>query len=134
MKLDVVMEEIADQLRTIPGLWVQGFPAKHIKPPAAVVAYPEEIVFDSTYARGMDTMNPAVMLYVGDPYDRTTRSNLAGFVDGSGPKSIKRVIESGSYTEADDVHVRNCIIDGVRVGQVDYIVAQFNLEIAGSGA
>ena len=129
-----VMDEVAAQLDTITGLRVYGFPADSITPPAAVLAYPDLVTFDQTYGRGMDRLTLPVLVIVGKVTARTSRDNLVPYADGSGTKSIKAVVEAGTYTSCDTVRVVTADFDVIRVGGIDYAAAQFDLDITGSGA
>lgn len=133
MDLAAVMQEIADQIDTIPELRTFGYPADSIQPPAAVVSYPEGITFDSTYARGMDEITLPVIVLVGRVSDRASRDQISAYANGSGAKSIKQVVESGTYTAFDTVRVVNAVFDIVSIASVDHLAATFSLDIAGEG-
>jgi hypothetical protein len=134
MNLADVMDAISNRLDTIAGLRCFAYPPPTLTPPAAVVSYPESVSFDATYARGMDRMKLPVVVVVGRPTDRSTRDNLTVYCDGSGPKSVKAVLESGTYTAFDDVRVEDVEFDVVTIGGVDYMAALFSLDIAGQGS
>jgi hypothetical protein len=128
------MDEIGDRLDTITGLRGFGFPPDHITPPAAIVSYPEGIVFDRTYRRGKDTLTLPVVVVVGKPNDRSTVTRLGAYCDGSGGSSIKAVLESGTYTSFDRVRVTDVDFDVYTIGGNDYMGALFMLDIGGDGA
>jgi hypothetical protein len=129
-----VMDEIADELDTIAGLRVFPYPPDSITPPAAIVAYPEEIQFDATYDRGADTLALPVIVAVGKVHDRNTRNLVADYCAGTGAKSVKAVVEAGTYTTFDTVRVDRAELDIVTIGSADYLAAIFNLDIIGDGA
>lgn len=134
MNLGVVMDELAARLETIPGLRVYPHPVKSVVPPAAVIAYPDSITFDETYGRGMDRIDLVVWLVVADNVDRATREQIVPYVAGSGPRSIKAVLESGTYTAFDDVRVTDVEFDTLRVAGKDLVAVGFRLDIAGPGS
>lgn len=134
MILSDVMDELATQLDTIAGLRVFAYPPDSLVPPAAVVSYPNEYQFDNTYGRGSDVMHLPVMVVVGKTTDRVTRNLLSVYVDGSGAKSVKAVLEAGTYTAFEVVHVASVAFDVVQIGGTDYLNAEFSLEITGSGS
>jgi hypothetical protein len=134
MILLTVMQQIGARLDTIAGLRVYDYPADSISPPAAVIAYPDEINFDETYGRGMDRLTLPVLLIEGKASDRASRNNLVPYADGAGAKSIKAVVESGTYTAFDEVRVARCEFDVVRIAGVDYAAALFDLDIGGKGS
>lgn len=134
MNLADVMQEVADQLDTIGGgLKVFGFPAYKITPPAAVVTYPENYNYDSTYARGMDRMTLPVVVLVGKVDDRTSRDRIAKYADGSGAASVKAVVESGTYTAFDSVRATGVEFDIVTMAGDEFLAATFSLDIVGKG-
>jgi hypothetical protein len=134
MDVGDVMDEIADELDTIAGLRVFPYPPDSITPPSAIVAYPEEIQFDATYDRGADTLALPVIVAVGKVHDRNTRNLVADYCAGTGAKSVKAVVEAGTYTAFDTVRVDRAELDIVTIGSADYLAAIFNLDIIGDGA
>jgi hypothetical protein len=69
---------------------------------------------------------------VGNVYHKSTRDKISEYAAGSGPKSIKAVLESGSYSFA--LRVTQVEFESVTIGGVDYLAARFTLDIAGQGA
>lgn len=134
MDVAVVMQQVADRLDTIDGLQVSAYPPGTVQPPAGVVSYPDTIAFDATYGRGVDRMRLPVVIVIGRPTDRITRDLIAAYANGSGPASVKAVVEAGSYTAFDVVTVTGVEFDVINIGGVDYMAAIFDLDIAGSGS
>jgi hypothetical protein len=134
MDLGDVMDEISERIDTIAGLRCFAWPPDSITPPAAIVAYPEEIQLDATYSRGADTMTLPLIVAVGKAHDRSTRDKVAAYCEGAGASSIKAVVESGTYTAFDSVRVARVEFDVVTIGGVDYLAALFELDIIGDGA
>ena len=93
MDLAAVMDELGDRLATINGLRVHRWPPDNISPPAAIVSYPDSYEFDSTYSRGMDRVEVPVVVVVGKVSERAARARLSGYIAGSGPASVKHVLE-----------------------------------------
>jgi hypothetical protein len=134
MDLGNVMDQVATQLDTISGLRCFAYPPDSITPPAAIVSYPEELLFDATYDRGADTLLLPVIVAVGKVHDRSTRNLVDGYCAGSGASSIKAVLEAGTYTAFDTVRVTRAEFDVVTIGGTDYLAALFDLDIIGDGA
>jgi hypothetical protein len=134
MIVEDVMDEVADQLDTIAGLRVFAFPPDSLTPPAAIVSYPDEIVYDATYGRGMDRLTLPVVVVVGRLSDRATKGLLTDYTDGTGGGSIKAVVEAGTYTAFDTVRVTRAEFDAIRIGSTDYLAGMFDLDVAGQGA
>lgn len=133
MNLADVMDALAGRLETITGLRVYAWPLGSASPPAAIVAYPDDYSYDQTYGRGMDSMTIPVVVLAGKATERTARDELGAYVDGSGPRSVKRVLESGPYTAFDTCVVTGVDFDVYRLGGVDYVAAVFNIDVSGHG-
>lgn len=134
MKLNDVMDEVAEALGTITGLRVFGYPPPTLTPPAGVVSYPESIDYDQTYGRGVDRMRALpVLLVVGKATDRSAREKVAGWAAGSGAGSVKAVLEEHEWESCDELSVTACTFDVVTIAGIDYLAAMFSLDIAGSG-
>lgn len=134
MDVGDVMQAVADQLDTIPELNCFGYPADRINPPAVLVDYPEDITFDETYGRGMDRLTLRVIVFVGKVSDRSTRDSLAAYCDGSGTRSFKAVLESGTYTAFDSLRVTGVTFGVWTEAATEYMAAVFDIDIAGNGA
>lgn len=134
MNLADVMQALADRLDTIAGLRVHGHPPDKVTPPAAIVTYPDTYTYDETYGRGMDRIELPVVVVVGKVSARSSRDDLARFVDGSGVASVKAVLESGTYTAFDTVRVTQAVFDIVTIAGVDYLAATLTVDITGQGA
>lgn len=136
MDLNLVMDEIAARLATIDGLaGTFGYPPATVTSPAGIVSYPERMDFDATYGRGFDQIvDLPVLIIEGKATSRTARDRIAAYAAGSGARSVKAVLESGTYTAFDVVRVKSAEFDVVRIAAIDYISALFRLDIAGQGS
>ena len=133
MDLAAVMLEVAARLRGIDGLRVHDNPGATRTPPAAIVLYPETLTFDGTYRRGMDRMSLPLSVVVGKVSDRSARNQLAAYCNGNGARSIKQTLESGAYTEFDELRVESIDFDYVTYEGALLVEAMFTLDIVGSG-
>lgn len=133
MNIAEVMDDLAVQLTVIDGLRVFEYPPGSLVPPAAVVAYPDEILFDSSYQRGADRLTIPIMVMVGKANDRSSRDRLGIYADGRGSASIKQVIETGRYKAFGSVRVTRATVDVVTMAGTDYLAAVFSLDIIGKG-
>lgn len=84
---------LATNLGTIPGLRTAAFVPDEPKPPIAVV-FPENVLFDTAFARGLDTYTFTVQVIVSKVSDRNAQSNLDGYCNPDGPQSVKAALES----------------------------------------
>lgn len=137
MDIAAVMDEIAEKLRVAPSLTgrTYAYPPADISAPAAVVTYPTDMIFDVTYGRGVDRMTGVVVVLVGEPTKRQTRDQLTRYLDGSGPESVKALLDGdeGDYTSCDGVRVTGWEVDVHTIGGKDHVAAVFQLDIAGPG-
>ena len=133
MNLGDVMDELGTALETIDGLRVFPYWADRVTPPAAIVAWPDPVTYDATMARGADQMTVPVIVLVGRFDARSTRDRLAIYLDGTGASSVKAVLEAAEYTACDSVRVASATVDSYSVAAVDYLGAEFSLDIFGTG-
>lgn len=136
MNVADVMEEIAARVRLAPSLAgrTYAYPAGSVTPPAAIVAYPSKGTFDESYGRGRDSMDGVIVVAVGRPSERQTRDQLTRYLDGSGPESIKALVDGdGTYASCDSVTVTGWETDVYNIGGTEYLVAVFALDIWGPG-
>lgn len=134
MNVGDIMEAIAVQLKTISGLNAWGHPKGSVTAPAAIVTYPGEIQYDASYQRGMDKADPEVVVVVGNVYEKSTRTLINAYAAGSGPRSIKAVLEAEDAFDTFSIRVTGCHFEAVQIGAVEYLAARFTLDIAGQGA
>lgn len=133
MDLVEVMDEVAQRLGGIADLNVFAYPPGTITPPAAIVDFPE-IEFDLTYGRGSDRLSLPVRLMVARPFERSTRNALTPYCAGSGARSFKQVLESGTYNTFDTLRVTGVEFGTTEVGGTQYMGAVFTLDIVGPGS
>jgi len=134
MNLAAVMDAVSTRLDTIANLRCFAYPPAKLTPPAAVVSYPETYTFDETYGRGSDRMTLPVVLVVGRVSDRSARDELGAYCNGTGARSVKAVLQSGTYTAFDSLRVVSIDFDVVSIAGVDYLAALFDLDIFGPGS
>lgn len=131
MNVAAVQKEIGQALGTIPGLRVSDYTAQRITPPAAIVAWPSEVTFDETFGRGADSMTLEVFVVVGAVDARASRDTLAEYLNTSGPKSVKNVVDGFGYASCDSIRVTNAKVETLQISDVDYLAAIFELHIFG---
>lgn len=135
MDLEEVSEEIRTVLDTIAGLRVPPWGEEKVTPPAALVALPETIDYDETYGRGKDRYpDLAVIVLAGRPTLSTSRKTLAPYVAGSGPASVKEVLEAHAWTSCDALKVTSAEFDVLKYAGNDHLAAILHLDIIGKGA
>lgn len=137
MNLTAVQDEMAARLDTIEGLRVPARGSGKVVPPAAVFLLPERITFDASYRRGADQWVQEVTVLVGKRDDTSAWKALHDFVAGTGPRSIKAVLDStpmNPYASCDSVVVSEVIMGSATVSTVDYVGATFSATVMGPGA
>lgn len=136
MDLYAVKAEIAATLRTITGLrayeWAQGT----VAPPAALPGWPDRLDYVQTYGRGQSHCADLPMLVVvGKASQRVAAKRLGEYVAETGAKSIPAKLEgrAGSWVACDVVTVSWVGFPAVSIAAVDYLAAEFHLDIFGRG-
>jgi hypothetical protein len=137
MDIYAVKDELATVLKTITGLrayaWAQGA----VSAPAALPGWPDRVEYVGTYGRGQSHVpDLPLLVLVGKASERVAAKRLGEYVAESGAKSIPLKLESraGSWTTCDVVTVSWVGFPAVAVAGVDYLAAEFHLDIIGKGA
>ena len=134
MDLAACMDEVGTALATIDGLRVFPYSADRVTPPAAIVGWPETITYDATMARGMDRQSLIVWVLVGRVDQRSARDELAAYLNGAGARSVKAVLDGAAYETCHTVRVASATVQSITSGGVDYLGAEFVVDITGSGS
>lgn len=130
MQLGPLMDEVAVCMRQVSGLHVFAWPTGRVTPPAAVVNYPTSISYQVD--RASYRISLPLVLAFGRPTDPGTRDVLAAYVNGSGPSSVRRLVDDYAWTSCDSVTAKEADIDIVTVANVEYLAAVFGLDIIGA--
>lgn len=134
MKLNDVMDEVAEAFGAATGLNAYGWPEANPALPAVVLNYPETVDYDITYGRGEDTITDLqVIVLIGNPQDRDTRDKAAQWADGDGAASIKALVEGFAYTSCDDVQVVRASFEAGPVAGIPCLHIIFSCNVTGSG-
>lgn len=132
MDVEAVIIEVAARLDTIDGLDVfDVIPRKLARTPAAIIAWPESIVFDTGGRRSTDTLMLPIVVCLSQNVPRVGRRELGGFASGAGPTSVKAVLESGSYEQIRGIIVKDGLFDLVSFGGIEYIAVVFTADVKG---
>lgn len=126
LDLNTAMDAIGTALRTIGGLRVYDYPADQISVPAAVVAWPDEVEYDHTHARGVDRATFRVHVLVGKVSDRAARDALNVYTNGAGAAgtSVKTTLDAmGSH-----VRVERVSFTVMTVAAVEYLAGTFDVD------
>lgn len=129
--VEEVMTALAVQLQGIVGLTVYTSAPDKAVVPAAVVAFPDTIDYDTTYGRGADTMDIPVVVLVRRITPRGGFEELGDYAAGVGLRSVKATLEGGVYSAFDVVHVRDCGFDEFTMAGTRYLAAVFGCTVVG---
>ena len=135
MDWDAAMTQIATRLEAMDGM--RKFEVgQTIVPPCAVVSMPEEIDPHGTYNRGMSRMGLQVMLVLGPPNARQTRTAAAQFVNDTPTGLVswlENAVDAGAYPAFDELTVTLITFAEVEIKDVPYMAVLADLDIAGAG-
>ena len=130
--LSSIRAGIATNLENISSLTVFGFVPDSIEPPTAVVGVVDTLEYDSTMARGADTYNIPVFLYVSRIDAQDSQDTLDAFLASSGSSSVKAQVESDITLggQAQSVRVVEADNYGVyTINNIDYLGVEFMIEV-----
>lgn len=133
MDVQAVREELASALQAIDRLQVFAHEPGSITPPSAVVGWPERIDFDAAFNRGADRASWELFVFVRQADLRAASENLAPYISGAGPSSVKERIESHEPAAYDSARVQSVEVDGYVYAGVTYLGARFTVDVIGSG-
>lgn len=122
---------LRDRLATITSLNVNRSPLDAINPPTAIVGE-IKVVFDKTFGRGTDELEAKVRVYASRADVDAGIDLLDGFLDGSGPTSVKAAIEADRTLggSADTLRVEEADAYGAYdVGGTTYLGVEFTIRI-----
>ena len=127
-----IRQGIGTALESITSLTVKDYVPDSIEPPTAVVGVVENIVYDSTMARGSDTYTIPIFLYVSRVDAQDSQETLDAYLAPTGSSSIKQAVESDTSLggACDSVRVVEADNYGVyNINNINYIGVEFEVEI-----
>ncbi|HKY77453.1 MAG TPA: hypothetical protein VJS45_14995, partial [Acidimicrobiia bacterium] len=132
----LVAAELAASLETIsdPDLRVYPFPPDQLAAPAAIVGFPELIEFDVSAGRGVDRMTIPIYVVIDRTWDRSSADQFANLTAGSGPNSVKQVVQTKPHSAFSTARVRSVDRSVISVAGVEFWAATFLVDITGSGS
>ena len=127
-----IRQGIGTALESITSLTVKDYVPDSIEPPTAVVGVVENIVYDSTMARGSDTYTIPIFLYVSRVDAKDSQETLDAYLAPTGSSSIKQAVESDTSLggACDSVRVVEADNYGVyNINNINYLGVEFEVEI-----
>lgn len=132
-----IMDAIGDRLDTIDGLRGRGYAPDNPQPPVAFPLIPPITSYRETMKRGTYVITFQVAVLAGAQVDRVGQQRLAGYVDPTGPQSIRAALEDGDRTLGgliNDLVVDSFDPQGLEtVGLVPYYGGIFSIRVIASG-
>jgi hypothetical protein len=122
---------LATRLATISGLRTTTETPDTITPPIAIINV-SNVMFDKTFARGLDEYNFLITVIVGRVGERSAQRLLDGYVSSTGLSSVKLAIELDKTLggKCDSLRVTDMRNYGsIVVGEITYLAAEFNVVV-----
>lgn len=122
---------LATALGTISGLRTTTETPDTITPPVAIINV-SNVIFDTTFARGLDEYNFVVTLIVGRVGERSAQRLLDSYVSSTGSSSVKLAVELDRTLggKCDTLRVSEMRNYGQTViGEITYLAAEFNVAV-----
>jgi hypothetical protein len=131
-----VMDEISTVAHTITGLRNATWASASVTPPALMAGWPERVEFSGTYQRKQTRVpDLPLLVVVGRASGRVSAKRLGEFVAETGTKSVpaKIMARAGLWVACDMVDVKSVTFPAVSIGAIDYLAAEFHLDVIGKG-
>ena len=123
---------IATNLGNISSLSVYGYVPDSIEPPTAIVGVVDSVEYDTSMARGADTYEIPVLLYVSRVDAQDSQETLDAYLASSGANSIKAQIESDDTLDGSAMSCR--VVEASNYGvytinNIDYLGVEFEVSV-----
>ena len=123
---------IATNLGNISSLSVYGYVPDSIEPPTAIVGVVDSVEYDTSMARGADTYEIPVLLYVSRVDAQDSQETLDSYLASSGSNSIKAPIESDDTLDGSAMSCR--VVEASNYGvytinNIDYLGVEFEVSV-----
>lgn len=131
--LTSIRDGLKTRLETISGLTASEYVPDYIVPPIALVAPLNSLNYDSTMARGADTYEIPVILYISRIDAQTSQDEVDSYLASSGSNSVKAAIEGDTTLGGAAMSVR--VISASDYGEYEvtqgtsFLGVTFNIEV-----
>ena len=131
--LTSIRDGLKANLETIAGLTAYEYVPDFIDPPIALVAPLNTLNYDSTMARGADTYEIPVIVYISRIDAQTAQDEVDGYLASTGATSVKAAIESDPTLGGAAMSVR--VISASDYGEYEvtqgtsFLGVTFNVEV-----
>jgi len=131
--LTSIRDGLKTNLETISGLTAYEYVPDWIEPPIALVAPLNSLNYDSTMARGADTYEIPVIVYISRIDAQLSQDSVDAYLASSGATSVKAAIESDPTLGGAAMSVR--VISATDYGEYEvtqgtsFLGVTFNIEV-----
>ena len=131
--LTSIRDGLKANLETISGLTAYEYVPDWIEPPIALVAPINSLNYDSTMARGADTYEIPVIVYISRVDAQLSQDAVDGYLASSGATSVKAAIESDPTLGGTAMSVR--VVNATDYGEYEvtqgtsFLGVTFNVEV-----
>lgn len=131
--LTSIRDGLKTNLETISGLTAYEYVPDWIEPPIALVAPINSLNYDSTMARGADTYEIPVIVYISRVDAQLSQDTVDGYLASTGATSVKAAIESDPTLGGAAMSVR--VISATDYGEYEvtqgtsFLGVTFNVEV-----
>jgi hypothetical protein len=131
--LTSIRDGLKTNLETISGLTAYEYVPDWIEPPIALVAPINSLNYDSTMARGADTYEIPVIVYISRVDAQLSQDTVDGYLASSGATSVKAAIESDPTLGGAAMSVR--VVSATDYGEYEvtqgtsFLGVTFNVEV-----
>lgn len=131
--LTSIRDGLKTNLETISGLTAYEYVPDWIEPPIALVAPINSLNYDSTMARGADTYEIPVIVYISRVDAQLSQDAVDGYLASSGATSVKAAIESDTTLGGAAMSVR--VVSATDYGEYEvtqgtsFLGVTFNVEV-----
>ena len=131
--LTSIRDGLKANLETITGLTAYEYVPDWIEPPIALVATINSLNYDSTMARGADTYEIPVIVYISRVDAQLSQDAVDGYLASSGATSVKAAIESDPTLGGAAMSVR--VVSATDYGEYEvtqgtsFLGVTFNVEV-----
>ena len=131
--LTSIRDGLKTNLETISGLTAYEYVPDWIEPPIALVAPINSLNYDSTMARGADTYEIPVIVYISRVDAQLSQDAVDGYLASTGPTSVKAAIESDPTLGGAAMSVR--VVSATDYGEYEvtqgtsFLGVTFNVEV-----
>ena len=130
--LTSIRNGIETNLGNISSLFVYGYVADSIEPPTAIVGVVESVEYDTSMARGADTYEIPVLLYVSRVDAQDSQETLDTYLASTGANSIKAQVESDQTLSGSAMPCR--VVEASNYGvytinDIEYLGVEFEVSV-----